>query len=229
MLVSDLATILIREQGESQEDTGYVDTVASWIDDAISEIGRITEWKLHRNVFTIPLVAGQQIYDLGPDVKDVKWIRSLSDNQPIVYVDDERIIYGGVDMLMQGTPRYFSYAPPVSSDSFAIQLFPVPSNSINIAIGAYLQPAAVVTNDTIPMHRQMLPIIKDRVRAFMLEHDKDYDGADRKYQAFVRGLNDIMNAEIKKHTNYLTMQVRDIPLRTGDRRLAKLDPAHFRW
>lgn len=226
MLVQDLATILIREHGESQDDTDYVDTVVDWISEACSEIADRTEWRFFKATLTPPIVALTAEYDLGPLVKEVKSVRHIDTNEPIRYTDDERIINRAIDIDLPGVPRHWWYNR-AEEGSFFIAFYPIPDRVYQIEVRAFTHPTALIISDNIPLHTELLRLVKDRVRAFMLNHDKDYDGSDRALNVFMSDLNRISNREVRKHANHLRLQPRDIGRRTRD--LAVLDPNHFHW
>lgn len=227
MTVSDLATILLREQSEAQDDPDYFDTVIAWINDSCADISGSHDWRFLKRTFSIPTFPGQSEYSLMfNDTKDVRSIQNLSTREYIAYRDDVRIIHNSIDMTLPGDPVFWWFSKAVDDQQY-IQFWRVPTNIVNLEVRTHRLNTALVSGSNMPFQSEFILLIKDRVRAYMLEDDKDYDGQDRKMQEYYRRLAELQGKEVKKNAAYRRFQRRDVSSRYPD--LAQLNPDHFHW
>jgi len=225
--VSDLATSLLQEQSEALDDTDYFNTVVGWINDACADISGSHDWRFLKRTFNIPTAPGVSEYSLQfNDIKDVRSIQNLSTLQYIGYRDDVRIIHNSIDMTLPGEPVFWWFSKAVDDQQY-IQLWKVPTTVVNLEVRCHKLNTALVSASNMPFQSEFILLIKDRVRAYMLEDDKDYDGCDRKMQQYQARLEDLKGKEVKKNAAYRRMQRRDVSARYPD--LAQLPPDHFHW
>jgi hypothetical protein len=227
MTVSDLATILLREQSEALDDPDYFATVIAWINDACSDIAGSHDWRFLKRTFNIPTFPGQSEYSLQfNDIKDVRSIQNLSTREYIAYRDDIRIIHNSIDMTLPGEPVFWWFSKAVDDQQY-IQFWRVPTTVVNLEVRTHRLNTELVSGSNMPFQAEFILLIKDRVRAYMLEDDKDYDGQDRKMQEYYRRLAELQGKEVKKNAAYRRFQRRDVSSRYTD--LAQLPPDHFHW
>lgn len=234
MTINALALILIKENDEGSDNSEYVTVVEGWIDDAIDEVANFYEWKLFKRTDTINTVASTASYELSADVKDIRSIRFVDTDEPIDYVDEQRLAGIAENLENEGKPRFWYYGPtsdlgtdvPLKS----INLVPIPDAIYELEANVNIHPSSAVLANTvsIPFQKESILAIKNRVRAYMLMDDKDYEGAKIYLQMFYKQMEDMKAKEIgNPSAKFLVMQPRDLGTQS-DRRFARLDPSHFR-
>lgn len=232
MTVNELALQLIKEQGESNDNTDYVSVVEQWINDALDEVYAASTWTFLRRVVNLATVGSQAVYDIGSDIRFVLAIRNIADETHIDFVDSPRLMWRGRDLEQTGQPRYWFYKDSQldadNQQEFRIQFHPVPDSVYNLEVFGYVHPDYIVSASHIPVFKEVILLIKNRVRAYMLADDKDYDGSDRALQMFVDGVEKLKAKDNKNPAARLKFAVRDIKNLDGYQRLAGLDPNHFR-
>lgn len=230
MTIDAFAQSLMAEMDEATDNTDYLAVVKGWVEDACDEIASIHEWKLFRRTLTLNTVGGTATYQLPENIREIRAMRLKVTNEPIEYLDAPVLYSMAEDLENTGKPQYWWWESSafVTNDVFLkIQLDPVPDAIYTVEYLGVLHPLSAVTaNVNIPYQRQMFLAIKNRVRAYMLQSDKDYEGASIARQDFLGILKELIDDENAKMANDIRLQPRDIS-NQRDRRLAKLDPNHF--
>lgn len=228
MTLNELALSLIQEQDESSDNTDLITVVEGWIQDAISELASAYEWRWLRSTATLSLTASDGLYAVPATTRDIRAMRFQDTNEPIEYIDGARLIGIAEDFENEGKPQFWTW---YSSDTDAepnynVQFIPIPDGSYTVEYLNILHPEEIATGDAIPLHREHILAVKNRVRAYILNSDKDYDGSDRALQLFYAQVQAMIDKEKTPLDNNIRMQVRDIS-NQSQRRLARLDPNHF--
>lgn len=232
MTINALALELIRSHSEDSTDTTYVLVVETWIRDSLSEINSATRWEYSRAVESFSTVVGVSDYLLPPGLGEIELLRTVSPRQTIEYLHSpEFLAIRGFDFVQKDRPLYWSFVDDdvsTGEQTFKIRLFPTPSSILSIERFGIYNIANLLTTSQIPLQADKIAtLLKDRVRAYMLEHDKDYEGSDRSYQRFIGNLRlavDRLNMKPRANINS-RMQVSDI--RNTSEPMARLDPSHF--
>lgn len=230
MTVNELALELIREAQESSDDTDYVLIVEAWINDAISEIASVSEWKFFQKEFPINTIISTPTYDLPAEALDLKYLRFTDNHETIDYIDPERLVDVGVNINEVSRPTYWWYESAdltIADAPLTIRLAPIPDTTYVLDAPYYFHPDTTGTTGIIPVPRDKLLVIKERVRANFLFEDKDYEGYRLMLQRFASKLQAAISTDRSKHARTLTLQVRDLPSGVN-RKLARLDPNHFK-
>jgi hypothetical protein len=233
MTLNDLAIELLREHSVTTEDVNRIQITEQWINSAISEIADILEWRFFQKDFTITTSAGIPNFELPAEFVDFKYLRDKDTNLPIDYIDPKRLSDLGVDLELISRPYYWWYIDrqtsmgSVLTDApLIIRLHPIPDSTYTIDAPYYFHPGTLATDDTIPLPRNKIEVIRERVKAeFMFLH-KEYEGYDRRMLNFQRKLAAAIDQEKTIRDRDLTLQARDLPS-FSNRKLARFDPAHF--
>lgn len=237
MTINQLALVMMQEQDEATDNTDLVTVVESWISDAIDEISSATDWSTFKSIFILNTIASQSTYTLDSSIKDVRSIRFTSTDEEITYVDEPRLFSIAVDLEMLAKPRFWFFDSQSTNPSDAIpaqpplkiRFYPIPDTAYALMVSArkHALIAPIASSSVIPFRQEMIPAIKDRVRAYILANDKDYEGMQTYLQMFYDKVNKLVAIESSKPgANYLVMQPRDIG-RAAVGKLVGLDPSHF--
>lgn len=233
MLVSDLIKILQRESSETQDDTGYNNLVLSWVQDAITEFGNLTDWKYFQSVIPITTVIGTRVYSLPVEHRDIRALLfPVGRLGSIDYMDLWRLKERSIDILESGVPRFWYFEDvindpaPTNNKLLRIGLWPVPNSVIVLSAHTQLDPSQLLLTDILPVQNNILPAIKHKVRFYSAMDDNDSDRAIIHAQNFENEINRLRAKEHTVRDNLRVLSVTDIPVRRP--RLVQLDPDHFR-
>lgn len=233
MLVSALITELLRENSETQQDTGFNNTVLSWVRDAIIDVGNRTEWRYLQSTKSITTVAGTREYDLDVNTDDIISIEDETNGRKIPYLALWRITEQGGKLADTGDVKYWYYSstgnePGGTPDDkiTKIGLWKVPNSVVTLKLYIRLGLAQITTSSIIPFPDRCIPAIKHKVRSNFALFDKDADAASIHLQLFEREIELLVSRERTKNDSVRTLQATDIPRSRA--RFAGLDPDHFR-
>jgi hypothetical protein len=231
--VNDLAQNLMREQDEATDNTEMVDTVESWISDAVDELASACDWRIFKVIFPLSTVASQPDYELDAQYNDIRSIRFVDTDETIDYIDEPRLYHVSTDIEETGKPRvwFFNSADDDvgQQPQFVITLNPIPDAIYSLQVSAQKHPliAPIGSTTDIPLRQEMLLAVKNRVRAYILASDKDYEGSTTHLQMFYKQVDDMIKKEsTRPAARHVRLQVTDIVGNTG-RRHPILDPSHF--
>lgn len=231
MTIEDFALLMIREQDESSLDTDYVEVVKGWTEDAIDELLLAHDWKELRRTKTITGVVGNNVYTIDQGVREIRAMRFQDTNEPIDYMDGEMLYSIAEDLEKQRKPQFWFWESSVfqSNDTqLKIQFDCKFDSTYVIEYLAIVDPLSLTsTNVNVPVQRQMFTALKHRVRAFIYEQDGQDAQSVSYINQFYAVINRLTEKDNAKSANNLRLQARDIS-NTRDRRLARLDPNHFR-
>jgi len=230
MTLNDLALNLMIESSESTDDTDKLNVVLGWINDAISEIASLSEWKFFTKEYPLNTIQGVATYVLPAEALDLKYIRIPADDLEIEYIDPQRLVVAGYDIEQQSRPDYWWYQDAnIATDDapLTIKLSPVPDAIYALEAPYFFHPSTLTGTDKLPVPRDKVLVIKNRVRAYQKMMEKEYEAFDRQYQIFQSSLQAALLSDRKKHARSLTLQPRDIPS-SSHRKFARLDPNHYR-
>ena len=228
MTLNQLAVELVEEAGHSSlSDPDFVTRVENWIKEALSEIADKANWRYFQALDTITTGAGTAIYTLAFGAADIKAMRIQDSDDPIEYRSYEELVRAGTDLEMQGQPEIWFYsAPTIGSNVInTIQLWPVPDSSQVLEVLYHIDPTNLISGSTLPVMNYMLVLLRHRVRVNFRHDEKDYDGADRQLQYFLKELNDKLARERAKSVDTPVLETCDIPRGI---RTARFDPSHYR-
>lgn len=235
MTVNDLVTVMMREMDEGSDNTEMVSTYIGWISDAIDEIASATDWTIFKTVFTTALTATNPILELAQNLKDIRSIRFTDTDETIEYGDEPLLFSLAVNIEEPGKPRSWFFVDAdddaVEQAQLVLRFHPIPDSDYPIMISARKHPlinSPMLGTDEIPFRQEFIPAIKDRVRAYVLANDKDYEGMQAYLSMFYDKVNKLVaQEESKPGARLLVMQQRDISAQMSPAH-PRLDPAHFR-
>lgn len=236
MTNNELALNLMREQDEATDNAEMVATVESWIADALDEFASAYDWRIFKGVVSKTLTASNPFLELDSDIIDVRGIRFVDTNEPIDYFDEQNLYRIAEDLETTGKPFAWFFADALekagTSNQKVYQLrfvfIPDANYAIELNVNKFPTLVSLASASEIPLRQEMLLAIKDRVRAYILMNDKDYEGANTYLQLFYARVEKMIAKEnTQPSARMLRMEVSDISnSRTRHRPL--LDPAHFR-
>jgi hypothetical protein len=230
MTVNTLALQIIQSMSENQNDPQFINVVENWIRDALGEINLATRWHFARSTTTFNTVGGTASYNLPIGLNDIQMLRLTNPRQVIEYIENPMVLASrGFNFDIQAIPRFWTYEDSVISGTdqvFKIRIFPTPNAVYTIERYGLYNADTLSSSDNIPLPGDLFTLVKDRVRAYLLEDDKDYTGHDRAYRRYQEGLEKAINKLNTTISNFATvLQVSDMPRRREP--LARLDPFHF--
>ena len=234
---SALADILMRENDESTDNSELKDTFISWISDAIDEVSYAYDWKENKVIFPFSTTALQSTDVMHASLSDIRSIRFVDTDEEIHYKDDPRLFMNGADLEETGKPRDWFFdsqdddpATAISAQAvIKIRWHPIPDAIYPLTISAQKHPlvAEITSGANIPLRQEMILAVKDRVRAYSLANDKDYEGSNSYLQLFYNRLNEMIGREsLKPSGRQMRMQVTDIVPSTSNRG-PFFDPSHY--
>jgi hypothetical protein len=205
-------------------------TIEQWTRDALDELAIETNWRAFVTNTTLVTAAGTRVYVLPINVRDVEYIHEPVSRTWINYDTKQNLVNKGLDMQQSGRPEFFYYedttiTPP--DVKYEIGLQPVPNAIFNLDVRFNIVPARLVSADTIPIQNEHIFPLKFLVKSFIAFDDNNIDQANHFYGRFTSIVDKLMRRENNKVADMPRFKQRDIPSRTGDRRLARLDPQHF--
>lgn len=237
MTINQLALVLMADQDEASDNTDLVSVIESWISDAIDEISSATDWISLKSIFSLNTVASQATYTLDSSIKDIRSIRFTGTDEEITYVDEPRLFSIASDLEQLAKPRFWFFDSQSTNPADAIpaqpplkiRFHPIADTVYPLMVSArkHALIAPISGSAVIPFRQEMIPAIKDRVRAYILGNDKDYEGMQVYLQMFYDKVNKLVaKEESKPGANYLVMQPRDV-WGADIGKLVQLDPSHF--
>lgn len=232
--VNDLVTVLMREMDEATDNTEMVTTVVGWISDAVDEIASATDWTIFKTVFTTSLSTTVATLELAQNIKDVRDVRLIDTDETIDYCDEPILFSIAANLEELGKPRNWFYVDAdddaAENPQLVMRFHPQPDSAYPVMISARKHPLTdpiTSTSTEIPFRQEMILAIKDRVRAYILANDKDYEGMNTYLQIFYNRVEKMVAQEDSKPgARLLVMQPRDLNNDTSHK-YARLDPSHF--
>lgn len=231
MTINDFALLMMREQDEASDNSELVDVFKTWTEDAIDELLAAHDWNILKRTKTFTTDTINSVYTLDQGIREIRAMRFKLTNEPIDYVDAPFLYSMAEDLEQVGKPEFWFFESSVfqSNDTqLKIQFNKIPDAAYVIEYLGVIDLLSVVSsNINLPVQRGMFTALKHRVRAYSLNNDKDYEGEDRSKQDFFILVQRLVEKDNAKSANTARLQVRDIS-NTRDRKLARLDPNHFR-
>lgn len=232
--VNQLALELIRAHGENSGDANYVLTVEQWIRDALDELGLETNWRVFQDKSTLTTVASTRVYQLPFNVRDINYIRDPATDGELVYYEKARLSLLNMDLENVSRPQFWYYEEPIidtvpnpDEPAYQIGLHPIPDAVYNYDVQYQINPSGLTTSTIIPVVGDILFALKAGVRAYMYLDDERPDLAGMWRQMFAVNIAKLRIRDNNKINDRPILQNRDLANRT-ERRLARLDPNHFR-
>lgn len=211
---------VMEEMGESASNSSLVTQYERWIQDALDELSSHGDfvWPFFRKKSSITTAASTAVYALDADVAEVTSMRLPADEQPIEYCPVERLIDQGRDLEQEGTPRVWFYADfDSSADKQQIQLWPVPSSVQSVEYWFQVQLGELSSGAKIPVPREVLHILKYRVKALAYENEDNFDAADRELLQARQRLERLVSRYTNQANRRLRLIETDVPRGHGFR------------
>lgn len=232
--VNGLALEMIRAHGENSGDADYVLTVEQWVRDALDELGLETNWRIFQDDATLATVASQATYSLPFNVRDIRYIRDPATETDLVYYEKARLSMLNMDLENVSRPQFWYYnemaldtVPNPDEYVYQIGLHPIPDAIYTYMVGYQINPSGLLTSSIIPVVGDILFCLKSGIRAYMYLDDENYEGYMAWRTQFLTQITKLRIRDNNKINDKPTLQNRDLSNRT-ERRLARLDPNHFR-
>ncbi len=227
--VNAIALSLIAEFEESSDDSGFVTKIETRINEALDEIAIATDWNTFRTRSSFNTVDGTAQYQLPAGGREIIQLRFTSDGLPISHWTIQQAARSGAQLEDEGKPRFWLEDGNLVSGAnvlYRFRLAPVPDAVYAIEHEYFYHPSDVASASVLPVQDQHIVLVKDRVRAYILEGDGKYDAADRAQRRFETNLANLVRREGRKTAAVTILKPTDLgAVRRRDRAL--LDPAHF--
>jgi hypothetical protein len=228
--VNSIALDLLREFDFSTDDSGLVSQVERWVNDALDEIAVATDWNHFHTRGTIPTVIAQAQYTLPAGAREIIQLRYIATGEPIEHWTVQEAARRGVILETAGRARAWLEDGILLSGSnnlYRIRLYPVPDAVVSIEAEYYYHPSDVASGSVLPVQDQHIVLVKDRVRAYILEEGEDqrYEAADRAQRRFESNLAKLVKREKHKVAANLVLKPSDI--RRTRRPEAMFDASHY--
>lgn len=230
LTVNQLAIRLATDYGESTDNTEYISTLETWINDALDEIAVKTDWKFFQATGTFNTVATQRLYNMPIGLRDIRVLRFTEFDTPIDFVTKPQIAQLGIDFEQSGRPQKWyaeDYITVGSNLIYRIGLWPVPDAIYSIENDYLFHPSDIASASNITVPDELYTVIKYKIGAEQGDFDNNFERYDRKIQRFDKMLADITAKYNRSSSQWTRLQPRDISSSMGER-FARLDPAHFR-
>jgi hypothetical protein len=227
--VNSIALSLIQEMEESTDDAGFVAKIEARVNEALDEIAVATNWNVFHTRTTIPTVIAQAQYNLPAGAREIIQLRYLDTGEPIPLMTIQEAARRGIKLEDSGRARAWLEDGNVVSGSdvlYRIRLAPVPDAVVNVECEYYYHPSDVASASVMPVQDQLIVLVKDRVRAYMLEGDQKYDAADRAQRRYEQNLTFLVKREMRKVAQKTVLKQTDLA-NIQRRRGPILPPDHY--
>jgi hypothetical protein len=228
-IVNTIALSLIQEFEEATDDSGYVARIEARIIEALDEIAIKTNWNHFKTRDTFNTVAGTAVYTLPAGGREIVQLRYTDTGEPIVLTTIQEVARCGGKLEESGRARIWLEDGNVLDGTdmlYQFRLAPVPDEVLEIEEEFYYHPSATASGSTLPVQDQYIVLVKDRVRASMLENQQMYDAADRAQRRYEANLNDLVKREQRKVAAHTALKHTDLS-GMGRRGRAMFDGSHF--
>lgn len=227
--VNSVALDLIQEMEEATDDSGFVAKIEKHINEALDEIAVATNWNTFHTRATIATVATQAQYNMPQGAREIIQLRYLDTGEPIPLMTIQEVARKGIKLEDPGRARAWLEDGTLLSGAnvlLRIRLAPVPNAIVNFEVEYYYHPSDVASASHLPIQDQFIVLIKDRVRAYMLENDQKYDAATLAQRRYEQNLDRIVKQEKRKTAKMTALKQTDLQGR-GARQHAIFDPSHY--
>jgi len=227
--VNSLALEILQDMEKATDDTGAVARTEARVNNALDEIAVATNWNTFKARTTIPTVASQAQYNLPAGAREIITLRYLDTGEEIRRFTEQEAARRNMKLEDTGRARGWIEDGTVESGGnilLRFRLEPVPASIVNFEAYYYYHPSNVASSSTMPVQDHYLHLIKDYVKARLLEIDGKYDQAGLCQGRFVTNLETLRKKELGKVASLLVLKQTDlinIPKRNGP----IFDPSHF--
>lgn len=191
MTKNQLAQELAIEAGEQYDDIDTKLQFEDWVGQAVDAVYAVSPWFFRNITETVNTVNGTVVYTLGASTSKIRDIAYGTTH--IVYAPIERLIARGKSLTATGTPAYWYFDGLDSSNQIKISFQPVPDAVYAITVHGVQRPADLASGDTIPLPKEYLNAVREKVRALLAYSDKDYNSVQLFTQSFenqLKGLSE---------------------------------------
>lgn len=211
--MNSVALDLIREVEESTDDTGFVTKVELRVNEALDEIATLTNWNHFHTRTTFNTVAGTSVYQLPAGAREIIQLRFTDNGSPIQHWTVQEAARRGIRLEVSGRPRAWLEDGNLVSGAnvlYQFRLYPVPDSVLTIEREYYYHPSDVASASVLPIQDQYIVLVKDRVRAYLLEEVQKYEAADRAQRRYEAGLDRLVKQEKRKVAANTTLRPSDL-------------------
>src|SRR5262245_30888151 len=212
-IVNTIALELVQEFEEATDDGGFVARVELRINEALDEIAVATNWNHFRARTTIPTVNAQAQYNLPIGAREIIQLHYIDNGEPIPLLTKQEAARRSIKLTDTGRPRAWLEDGTILVSTnilYRVRLWPVPTSAIDIEYEYYYHPSEVPSGSSLPVQDQLIVLVKDRVRAHLLELDQKYEAADRAQRRYETNLDRLVKQERQKVAEKTTLQEVDL-------------------
>ena len=189
----------------------------------------LTNWNMFRTRSTFNTAIGTAVYQLPAGGRDIIQLRYTDTGEPIQHWTVQEAARRGVKLETPGRARAWLEDGNLVSGSnvlYQFRLYPVPDAVVTVEREYFYHPSDVASGSVLPVQDQYVVLVKDRVRAHLLELDQKYDAADRAQRRYEANLDRLVKREGRKTSAMTALKQTDLGGR-GGRQHAIFDPSHY--
>lgn len=188
-----------------------------------------TDWNHFRARGTFPTVIGEPRYTLPQGGREIIQLRYVDNGEPIDLVTIQEAARRGVKLEEPGRACVWLEDGAVIDGSnvlYRYRLAPVPDSILTVEREWFYHPSEVASSAQLPVQDQLVVLVKDWVRASLLELDQKYDAADRARRRYELNLDRLVRREKRKVAQHTQLKPSDLR-RDGRRPQAMFPGDHF--
>ena len=209
--VQSLAEQMVVDQGGTTIDPTDVALFVTWVSDVCQAIATAADWLFFRTVETIAITASTATYSLSAIDSEVTVIRIASLKHTLRATSKEFLLSRRMDLDLLGLPiRFFNAGFDAATGKKQITFWPIPDTDLSVEVTAEKIIGVLAATDIIPYPDKFIPLIKDGVRIKNLEHEREFESADRVTRRFATDLDKMIERYTREPSRLLRRREADI-------------------
>lgn len=208
-----VALELIQELEEATDDVGFVQRIELRVNEALDEIAVVTNWNHFKTRSTFSTSVGVAQYKMPAGAREIIQLRYLDTGEPIPLLTVQEAARRSIKLEDSGRARaWLEDGNVIDTGNVVLQirLWPVPAAIASIEREFYYHPSEVASGSQLPIQDQYIVLVKDRVRAAMLENAQMYDAADRAQRRYESNLARLVKVEQSKIADKVVLREVDL-------------------
>jgi hypothetical protein len=226
---NSIAVEILQDMEKAIDNAGAVTRTETRVNNALDEIAIATNWNTFRTRGTFSTVIAQAQYQLPVGGREIIQLRYLDTGEPIPLVTIQEAARRTIKLEDAGRARaWLEDGNLVSGVNVLYQyrLAPVPDSILTVEREWFYHPSEVASATVLPVQDQHIVLVKDHVKARLLEIDQKYDAADRCQRRFDANLAKLVKQELSKVAKMNVLKQSDLSnIRRRERPI--FDPSHF--
>lgn len=226
--VNALALDLIKEVGESTDESTFVTLIEKRVNEALHEIGLATNFNPFKSRSTFATAVGTAQYNMPASAREIIQLHFKTDGEPISMRTIQELTRRGIKLTDPGRPQFWLEDGVVQSGAnnlLRIRLVPVPAAVEDIEEEHYFDSTDTASASHLQVPDSFLVAVKDRVRSFLLERLGKYDASALAIRRYEANLKRITGREHAKVSQKIVLQ--EVDLANTRRRRGPRLPGNF--